>query len=147
MKTNTEVKDMPKRRNQPATKATIESRPCLVCQGTHTGPSNSCMACERRLTNMGDDNAPQHDRDVMEIIREPRKERRSRMVQNLGRLANKSLQGFKRKYEMLRRQFKVCVKRALRKSELLRTQSRINLAKNAIRKKSNFGINVESICN
>ena len=69
------------------------------------------------------------------------------MVQNLGRLANKSLQGFKRKYEVLRRQFKVCVKRALRKSELLRTQSRINLAKNAIRKKSNFGINVESICN
>ena len=69
------------------------------------------------------------------------------MVQNLGRSANKSLQGFKRKYEMLRRQFKVCVKRALRKSELLRAQSRINLAKKAIREKSNFDNNVEWICN
>ena len=69
------------------------------------------------------------------------------MVQNLGRLANKSLHCFKRKYEVLQRQFKVCVKRALRKSELLRAQSRINLAKNAIRKKSNFDINVSRICN
>ena len=69
------------------------------------------------------------------------------MVENLGRLANKTLECFKVKYENLRRQFKVCVKRALRKSELLRTQSRINLAKNAIRKKSNAGINVREICN
>ena len=139
--------DMPKRRNQPATKATIESRPCSMCKGTHTGPCNLCMACDRRLTNMGDENAPQHDRDVMEIMREPRKDRRFRMVHNLVRSANKSNQGFKVKYEKLRRRFKMCVKRALRKSELLRAQSRINLAKNAIRNKSNFGIDVESICN
>ena len=138
---------MPKRRNQPATKAKIESRPCSMCKGTHTGPCNLCMACDRRLTNMGDENAPQHDRDIMEIMREPRKDKRFRMVQKLGRLANKSNQRFKVKYENLRRRFKVCVKRALRKSELLRAQSRINLAKNAIRNKSNFGIDVESICN
>ena len=54
----------------------------------------------------------------MEIMREPRKDIRFRMVQNLGRLANKKLEGFKVKYENLRRRFKVCVKRALRKSEL-----------------------------
>ena len=69
------------------------------------------------------------------------------MVQNLARSANKKLEGFKVKYENLRERFKVCVKRALRKSELLRAQSRIKLAKNAIRNKSNFGIDVESICN
>ena len=69
------------------------------------------------------------------------------MVQNLARSANKKLEGFKVKYENLRRRFKVCVLRALRKSELSRAQSRINLAKNAIRKKSNFDINVSRICN
>ena len=69
------------------------------------------------------------------------------MVQNLARSANKKLEGFKVKYENLRRRFKVCVLCALRKSELSRAQSRINLAKKAIRKKSNFDINVSRICN
>ena len=109
---------MTKRRVKPADKATIESRPCSICKGAHTGTNNLCMACDRRVTSMGDENAPQHDRDVMEIMREPRKDRRFRMVQNLGRLANKKLEGFKVKYENLRRRFKVCVLRALRKSEL-----------------------------
>ena len=138
---------MPKRRIKPGNKPTTESRPCSICMGTHTGPINLCMACDRRVKDMGDDNAPQHDRDVMEIMREPRKDRRFRMVQNLARSANKKLEGFKVIYENLRRRFKVCVLRALRKSELSRAQSRINLAKNAIRKKSNFDINVSRICN
>ena len=105
---------MPKRRIKPADKATNDSKPCSICKGMHKGSSNLCMACNRRVTNMGDDNAPQHDRDVIQIMREPRQDRRKKMVENLGRLANKTLEGFKVKYENLRRQFKVCVKRAVR---------------------------------
>ena len=85
LKTLTVEKKMTKRRVKLANKATTESRPCSICMGTHTGPSNLCMACDRRVKNMGDDNAPQHDRDVMQIMRELRQERRLRMVQNLGR--------------------------------------------------------------
>ena len=105
---------MPKRRIKPADKATNDSSPCSICKGMHKGSSNLCMACNRRVTNMGDDNAPQHDRDVIQIMRESRQDRRKKMVENLGRLANKTLEGFKVKYENLRRQFKVCVKRAVR---------------------------------
>ena len=65
---------------------------CPLCDKGHIAPTDLCISCDKCLKRMSDSNASDTDREIMQIMREPRADRRASAVEKLGRLCNKSFQ-------------------------------------------------------
>ena len=70
----------------------IPCKSCPLCNATHGGPTDLCISCDKCLKRMSDSNASDTDREIMQIMREPRARERAAAVEKLGRLCNKSFQ-------------------------------------------------------